>query len=278
MSKAKTPTNWVRETWEIALLLLAVLGFHSAVAKPFYIPSESMLPGLLVGDRLVVSKWPYGYSYMSVSIPLINDPILPHMKGRLFGSLPEPGDIVVIKQPVNHEDYIKRMIGRPGDIIQVSGGKLIINGVAVKREILPPAEIVESENTGCERYPQYRALRADGTAVCRYPQVRETLPNGRSYVTLDAEPDGMLDDTAPYQVPEGTIFVMGDNRDNSADSRVSPEPPMNGIGPLPIENIVGRAEFITFSLDGSFSLMHPTTWFTQFRSGRAFTSLRPKQG
>lgn len=277
MSKAKKPTNWVREAWEIALLLLAVLGFHSAVAKPFYIPSESMLPGLLVGDRLVVSKWPYGYSYMSVSIPLINDPILPHMNGRLFGNLPEPGDIVVIKQPVNHEDYIKRMIGRPGDTIQVSGGKLMINGVAVKREILPPAEIVESENTGCERYPQYRALRTDGTAVCRYPQVRETLPNGRSYITLDAEPEGMLDDTPPYQVPEGTVFVMGDNRDNSADSRVDPRPPLNGIGPLPIENIVGRAEFITFSLDGSFSLMHPTTWFTQFRSGRAFTSLRPKQ-
>ena len=277
MKKPKTKTNWIKEAWELLLLGLAVLGFHSAVAKPFYIPSESMLPGLLVGDRLVVSKWPYGYSYLSVSIPLVNAPILPQMSGRLFGSLPDRGDIVVIKQPINHEDYIKRVIGLPGDTVQMVGGKLIINGTAVKRELLAPAELVESVNTGCGRYPQYQVLRADGVAVCRYPQVRETLPGGRSYVTIDAEPEGMLDDTAPVMVPENSIFVMGDNRDNSADSRVDPHPPGNGIGILPIENVVGRAEFLTFSLDGSFSLTSPKTWYQQFRSGRAFTTLRPKQ-
>ena len=276
MSGLKTKTNWLKEAWELALLALAVVGFHSAVAKPFYIPSESMLPGLLVGDRLVVSKWPYGYSYMSLSIPLVNTPLLPEMKGRLFGSLPERGDIVVIKQPINHEDYIKRLIGLPGDTIQMVGGKLVINGVPVKRQILPPAEIVQSPNTGCERYPQYRAERADGAVLCRYPQVRETLPNGRSYVALDAETNGMLDNTPPVIVPEGHVFVMGDNRDNSADSRVTPLPPFNGIGILPVENIVGRAEFLTFSLDGSFGLTSPKSWFTQFRHNRAFTSLRPQ--
>ena len=275
MSKPKTKTNWIKEAWELLLLGLAVLGFHSAVAKPFYIPSESMLPGLLVGDRLVVTKWPYGYSYLSVSIPLVNAPILPHMNGRLFGSVPERGDIVVIKQPVNHEDYIKRVVGLPGDTIQMVGGKLVINGIPVKREVLAPVELVESPNTSCGRYPQYQALRADGVAVCRYPQVRETLPGGRSFVTIDAEPEGMLDDTLPVMVPENAIFVMGDNRDNSADSRVDPNPPGNGIGILPIENVVGRAEFITFSLDGSFLFTSPSTWYQQFRSGRAFTTLRP---
>jgi signal peptidase I len=266
MSKKKI--NWLHEAWQLGLLALAVLGFHSAIAKPFYIPSESMLPNLVVGDRLVVTKYPYGYSYLSPSLEL-----LPEMKGRLFGNLPERGDIVVVKSPVEHVDYIKRLIGLPGDTVQMRGGLLYLNGQAVARRPLAPIEVPVSPNTGCERFPQFQAMRADGTAVCRYPRYRETLPNGVSYDTIDAEPNSFTDDTPIYRIPQGHVFLMGDNRDNSADSRVRPE--MGGLGVLPIENVSGRAEFITFSLDGSTSLVDPRTWPNAFRGERAFTTLRP---
>ncbi len=266
----KKKINWLHEVWQLLLLGLAVLGFHSAIAKPFYIPSESMLPTLLVGDRLVVTKYPYGYSYLSPSLP-----VLPKMKGRLFGQLPERGDIVVVKSPIEHVDYIKRVIGLPGDTVQVKNGALYINGKAVARHAVPPVDIVESPNTNCDRFPQFQTVRADGAEVCRYPRYRETLPNGVSYDTIDAEPNSFTDNTELFRVPEGHIFLMGDNRDNSADSRVPPE--MGGLGVLPIENLSGRAEFITFSLDGSFNLLDPRTWASAFRGERAFESLHPSR-
>jgi signal peptidase I len=264
----KKKINWLHEIWQLALLGLAVLGFHSAIAKPFYIPSESMLPALLVGDRLVVTKYPYGYSYLSPSLP-----ILPKMEGRLFGRLPERGDIVVVKSPGDHTDYIKRLIGLPGDTIQVKGGVLYLNGKAVRRTALPPIDIVASPNTSCDRFPQFQAVGPDGTDVCRYPRYRETLPNGVSYDVIDAEPGSFTDNTELYRLPPGSVFLMGDNRDNSADSRVPPE--LGGLGILPIENLSGRAEFITFSLDGSLNFLDPTTWPGAFRGERAFDSLHP---
>ena len=267
----KKKINWLHEIWQLALLGLAVLGFHSAIAKPFYIPSESMLPNLMVGDRLVVTKYPYGYSYLSPS--LIS---LPEMNGRLFGRLPERGDIVVIKSPIEHTDYIKRLIGLPGDTIQVRGGMLYLNGRAVPRVALPPVDIVESPNTICKD-SRFEAVAADGTPVCRYPRYRETLPNGVSYDTIDTEMGSYTDNTQLYRIPPGHVFLMGDNRDNSADSRVLPEPPFNGLGVLPIENLSGRAEFVTFSLDGSFNLLDPRSWFTAFRGERVFDSLRPSE-
>jgi signal peptidase I len=270
MSKKKK-VNWLHEIWQLALLGLAVLGFHSAIAKPFYIPSESMLPNLLVGDRLVVTKYPYGYSYLSPSLD-----VLPEMKGRLFGRLPERGDIVVVKSPGDHVDYIKRLVGLPGDTIQVKGGVLFINGNAVPRKALPPIDIPESPNTSCDRYPNFETTAADGTQVCRYPRYRETLPNGVSYDTIDAEPASYTDNTELYRVPAGHVFVMGDNRDNSADSRVPPG--LGGLGVLPIENLSGRAEFITFSLNGSLDLLDPSSWFGAFRGERAFDSLHPDKG
>ena len=119
----KKPTNWASEIWQLFLLVLAVLGVHSFIAKPFYIPSGSMLPSLLIGDRLIVSKFPYGYSYLS---PSLN--VLPEMPGRLFGRLPDRGDIAVIKSPRDKSDYIKRVIGLPGDTVQMKDGQLWLNG------------------------------------------------------------------------------------------------------------------------------------------------------
>ena len=264
----KKPVAWGKEVREIAVLVLAVLAVHSFVAKPFFIPSESMLPTLLTGDRLIVSKFPYGFSYLSPSLR-----ILPEMPGRLFGRLPERGDIAVIKAPRDHEDYIKRVIGLPGDTIEMRDGALWLNGKAVPRAPEQPADIAVSENTDCvaPQTLQYRVTRADGTTICRYPRFRETMPNGHSYDTLDlgATPQ---DNFGPEIVPEGHIFLMGDNRDNSEDSRFPAI--VGGLGMLPIENVVGRAEFLTFSLDGS-TTWNPLTWLGAFRSGRAFHTLHP---
>ena len=267
----KKKFNLVGEVGQLAVLALAVLGVHSAIAKPFYIPSESMMPTLLVGDRLVVTKYPYGYSYLSPSLP-----VLPEMKGRLFGRYPTRGDIVVLKSPAEHVDYIKRVIGLPGDTVQVRNGVLWLNGKAVTHHAESPIDVPVSANTSCDRFPQYKAQGAGGVEVCRYPRVRETLPNGVSYDTIDADPNSMTDNTPAYSIPQGFLFVMGDNRDNSADSRVAPE--IGGIGLLPIENIVGRADFITFSLDGSTEILNPASWFRALRPGRAGSSLHPVEG
>ena len=269
ITTAKKRVDWASEIRQLIVLALAVLAVHSLVAKPFFIPSESMLPTLLTGDRLIVSKFPYGYSYLSPSLP-----ILPHIDGRVLGRYPDRGDIAVIKSPRDHEDYIKRVIGLPGDIVQMKNGQLWLNGVAVPKVAETPADIIVSENTDCAapQVVQYRVTRADGVAICRYPRYRETLPGGRSYDVLDLG-ETPQDNTAPEIVPEGHIFLMGDNRDNSEDSRFPGI--VGGLGMLPIENLVGRAEFLTFSLDGSTTL-NPLTWFGAFRPGRAFVSLHPK--
>ena len=268
------PTNWANELWQLILLGLAVVGVHSFIGKPFYIPSGSMESTLLIGDQLIVSKFPYGYSYLSVSIPFTSWTVLPEMPGRLFGRLPERGDIAVIKSPMQHDDWIKRVIGLPGDTVQMKNGQLWLNGVAVPKVPEAAAELVVSANTDCNSQVdgQYRTVRADGVAICRFPRFRETLPSGRSYDVLDLARTPQ-DDTDPIVVPEGHLFLMGDNRDNSEDSRFSPL--AGGLGILPIENVVGRAEFITYSVDGSWSL-DPRTWFNALRGGRAFTSLHPK--
>ncbi len=268
MKATKKPTNWAHEAWQLGLLALAVLGVHSAVAKPFYIPSASMLPTLLIGDRLIVTKYPYGYSYLS---PSLN--VLPEMSGRLFGSLPARGDIAVIKSPIAKDDWIKRVIGLPGDTVQMKDGQLWLNGVAVPRVRVADTEVKVSPNSDCMTIvdSQYRAVNAVGEAVCRYPTYRETLPGGASYVTLDLA-NLPQDNTEPVIVPEGRVFLMGDNRDNSEDSRFPAE--VGGLGLLPLENVVGRAEFTTFSLDGSTEYLNPVSWFKALRSDRWFIGLR----
>ncbi|HEY0115556.1 MAG TPA: signal peptidase I [Allosphingosinicella sp.] len=281
----KPPTNWWGELRAIMWLVLAVLAFHSLIAKPFYIPSESMMPGLIKGDRLVVSKYPYGWSWVSPSFH-----ILPHWSGRLFGSLPEPGDVVIVTPPGGSSDYIKRVIGLPGDTIAMVGGQLIINGRPVRRERLADAMLPVDENSPCEPLGSqdgrasgqfsrdYRVTGEDGTVRCRVPIIRETLPNGRSYDTIDDVDGAEGDDYGPVTVPDGHVFLMGDNRDHSADSRFPLGEPYNGLGgPVPWENIGGRAEFVTFSLDGSSQYWNPISWFTALRGGRSGTSLHPER-
>jgi signal peptidase I len=259
-----------REIKGLLWVLLAVLLFHSFVAKPFYIPSESMMPALLKGDRLVVTKYPYGWSWVSPSFH-----IFPHWDGRLLGKMPERGDIVIVTPPGQSDDYIKRVIGLPGDTIEVRDGRLVINGTPITSERRPPAMVSVDANVPCGiEFSGFQVQQADGKLYCRLPIVRETLPNGVTYDTIDLG-EGAGDNYGPITVPADHLFLMGDNRDRSADSRFSLGPPENGLGgPVPWENIGGRAEFITFSLDGSAQWLNPISWFESLPSGRAGTSLR----
>jgi signal peptidase I len=272
----KKGTDWWAELKAIFWLILAVLAFHSFIAKPFYIPSESMMPGLLKGDRLVVSKYPYGWSWVSPSFH-----IFPQWNGRVWGALPERGDIAIVTPPSGPnrgQDYIKRVIGLPGDTIEVIGGAVWLNGRPVRREERPRTLIPVDANVPCDErgFGDFRVRGADGQIYCRLPVFRETLPNGRSYDTIDVGySDG--DDFARITVPEGHVFLMGDNRDHSADSRF-PIAQQGLGGPVAWENMGGRAEFITFSLDGSSAYWNPISWFSALRGGRAGTSLHPERG
>jgi signal peptidase I len=227
-----------------ALALAMVLRF--TIAQPFRIPSGSMQPTLEVGDYIVVTKWSYGYGRFSFA-PL--EGLLPH--GRLFGSQPQRGDVVVFRPvPEPDRDFIKRVIGLPGDRIQVIDGVLHINGEAVRRESI-----------GITHFANEHGVIED------IPTYRETLPNGVSYVAFDR---GMteLDNTRVFEVPEGHYFMMGDDRDNSADSRVP-----SVVGYVPYDNLVGPAQFVVVSFNGSTSLFRPWTLFTGFRGDRFLKSV-----
>ncbi len=281
---SKPKTNWLHEAWSIFWLIAAVLGFHSFIAKPFYIPSESMVPGLRVGDRLVVSKFAYGWSFVSPTVPnpvaifksvVLREPVpswsvqFTPGKGRLFGSMPDRGDIVIVTPPGKSEDYIKRVIGLPGDRLEVRSGVVILNGKPVKRANKGFMRIPVDANQPCNdsEYPGALTRDSTGKSWCQLPVFRETLPNGRSYDTIDLGYDWRVDDFAPITIPADHVFLMGDNRDRSADSRVPLE--NRGLGgAVPYENIGGRAEFITFSFDGQWGL----------RGNRTATSLHAQVG
>jgi signal peptidase I len=227
-----------------------------------------MMQGLINGDRLVVSKYPYCCSWVSPSFHL-----LPESPGRVLGDLPKQGDVVIVTPPGASDDWIKRVIGLPGDTVEVRGGKLILNGVPVRRQVRPPAMIPVDANAPCGiDFAGFMVQASDGKAYCRLPIIRETLPSGATYDTIDLG-QSQGDDFGPVTVPANRVFVMGDDRDRSADSRFSSAEGGLG-GPVPWENIGGRAEFITFSLDGDLVWYNPLTWFSSFRSGRSGTSLR----
>lgn len=224
-----------------ALLLALVL--RTLIVQPFSIPSGSMKGTLLVGDYLFVSKYSYGYSKYSVPFGLIP------FSGRILEGKPERGDIAVFRLPTDTStDYIKRVIGLPGDVVQMKDGILHINGTAVKRE-----KVADFTEEG-------RSSSVD--------QYRETLPNGKTFLTLDTVPNGQADNTQEYRVPEGKYFMMGDNRDNSQDSRFS------NVGFVPLENFVGRAEFLFFSISDGTNAWEIWKWPNTVRFDRLFDGLK----
>ena len=246
------------------VLAVAILAwaFRSFVAAPFSIPSGSMLPTLYIGDYLAVAKWPYGYSRYSFPFAF------PPFEGRVLGRLPQRGDVVVFRHPGKDSDLIKRVIGLPGDTIAVRGGRLILNGQAVPRQSLPAAKIAVSANSPCRTVPPAAPVIATvgGQPYCLYNAYRETLPGGPSYTVLDQLDAGPADDFPAARVPPGHVFLMGDNRDDSLDSRFPAFE--GGIGMVPTEQLIGRAMVTFWSTDGSAAWFEPWTWFSALRPSR----------
>ena len=240
----------------LAKLALVVLIVRTFVFASFVIPSESMLPRLYVGDYLFVTKWSYGYSRWSLPWGW---PLLPRMHWRD----PARGDVVVFRSPEpDDHDVIKRVIGLPGDTIQVRHGQVILNGKAIPKQRVADFTIPVTPNYHCD--PQYQDTAA-GQPICRYQRYRETLPEGKSYTVLDRGNFPDRDDTDVYTVPAGNVFLMGDNRDDSADSRfASPR----GMGYIPMERVEGKAVVGFFSTDGSAEWMKPWTWVSAARWSR----------
>src|SRR5690606_26414546 len=240
--KSQKKSGGLGETVSVIVqALLLALVIRTFLFQPFSIPSGSMRPTLLEGDYLFVTKWAFGFSKHSL-------PFSPDLfEGRIWGSQPERGDVVVFKFPPNPSlDYIKRVIGLPGDRVQMREGQLFINGEPVKRE-----KVGEIDNP-------------DITEMNRPVDVfHEPLTNGVSYDTLDLSPNSIGDNTREFVVPEGHYFMMGDNRDNSTDSRFS-------VGFVPAENLVGRANIIFFSIAGGASPLEIWRWPGEVRLGRIF--------
>ncbi|MGF1457174.1 MAG: signal peptidase I [Alphaproteobacteria bacterium] len=237
--------------WEnvktIGIALLIALVIRAFLFQPFNIPSGSMKSTLLEGDYLFVSKFAYGYSRHSLPFSP------PVFDGRVLAGTPERGDVVVFKLPRDGKtDYIKRVIGLPGDKIQLRSGVTYINGVPVERERVE--DFIEQDAYG---------------NLARVPRYRETLANGVSYDTLDRYANGDYDNTQVYVVPEGHYFMMGDNRDQSADSREA-----HAVSYVPAENLVGRAEVLFFSTDGSAAFWEVWNWPGSIRWDRLFQSVQ----
>lgn len=239
MAKKKQQETWRDNVKTLGIAILIALSFRSILFEPFNIPSGSMIPTLLVGDYLFVSKYSYGYS--RYSFPLAAVPF----EGRLFADEPERGDVAVFRLPSNTSvDYIKRVVGLPGDKIQLKRGQLYINGDLLPRRIVG----TKTQTSGS------RAL-----TVTSY---EETMPNGKSYIIQELSDNDRMDNTGIYEVPEGHYFMMGDNRDQSKDSRFL------DVGMIPHENLIGRAEFLFFSVDQSARIWEFWKWPFAIRFSR----------
>ena len=252
-AKPKPAEGWTETIKTLVYAGLIALGVRTIAFEPFNIPSGSMIPTLLVGDFLFVSKYSYGYSRFSI-------PFSPALfgwakNGRIFGSVPKRGDVAVFRFTKDTSiDYVKRVIGLPGDRIQMKAGKLFINGTELPRDPLG----------------DYEASDESGTRVLT-KEYRETLPNGVKHDLLKYSDEARFDvgneidpnNTQEYVVPEGDLFMMGDNRDNSSDSRFQ-----NDLGFVPMENLVGRAQFIFFSFDAEYPWYEFWEWPLEVRWGR----------
>ena len=243
--------GWGAQLVQFAAAVLIVFLAKGAIAEPFYVPSGSMEPTLLIGDALLASKYPYGYGTASLPIQLN----LPET-GRVFGEMPKRGDVVVFRWPGdNSQAWVKRVVGLPGDRIQMRQGQLFIND---RPASLKPDGLGEAEDDNGGSEPAYRFI--------------ESLPGGVSHAIYKLRDNGRLDNTREVTVPPEHLFVMGDNRDNSADSRVPVRE--GGAGLLPVDNLIGRADAVIGSWDLGIRRQPMWTWLSGFRLARFFTSVR----
>jgi signal peptidase I len=242
--KAQDKSGWLDTIKTLFIAGLIAISFRSVIAEPFNIPSGSMIPTLLVGDYLFVSKFSYGYSRHS--FPFSAAPI----SNRVMASTPERGDVAVFRLPSNVSvDYIKRVVGLPGDRIQVKRGILHINGQAVERRLVGNGNITSGQSS---------------LVTQRYEEV---FPDGHSHIIQEVSDNQIFDNTPEFTVPDGHYFMMGDNRDNSRDSRSS------SVGFVPFENFIGRAEFLFFSHGGDARFWEIWKWPFSIRISRIFSGI-----